>query len=195
MGERRPLDAYYTPDPLARAIVRWAAGRIPAPRRIVEPSVGGGAFVRACREEWPRARVHGVDLDPDAVGLDLCDTQQIGDYLLTPAGSTFDLAVGNPPFGGPADRAPTKSLTRSTWQRHVEHAYLTAESTVMLLRLAALESVSRAEWWRTFTPAEVAVLSRRPSFTGRGTDSCAYGVFLWDGAPKQTVMSWLEWEP
>lgn len=200
MGERRPLDAYYTPDPLARAIVRWAAERIPAPRRIVEPSVGGGAFVRACREEWRAPNIHGVDLDPSAAGLDLVTTRHVGDYLDAPLGDA-DLTIGNPPFARPTGRVSArtgKPIMEPIWHRHVERALESSAHVVMLLRLAAVEGIERAAWWRARQPSEVAVLPRRPSFTGGGTDSCAYGVFWWSEehtVARPATMSWLEWAP
>lgn len=48
----------------------------------------------------------------------------------------------------------------------------------MLLRLNFLGSQRRAAWLRAWTP-DVYVLPRRPSFTGRGTDSCEYAWCVW----------------
>ena len=44
-GERDKLDRYYTPDNVARACT--ARLTIPDGATVLEPSVGGGAFVRA----------------------------------------------------------------------------------------------------------------------------------------------------
>lgn len=70
---KRPgsADAYYTPEPLARAIVATLAGCTSNPMRILEPSSGGGAFLRAAREKWPSAYLSAIDRDPDAIGAAL----------------------------------------------------------------------------------------------------------------------------
>lgn len=49
-GER---DAYYTPDAVARACIRVT--EIPAGAMVLEPSVGGGAFVRALAGQYTSA--------------------------------------------------------------------------------------------------------------------------------------------
>ena len=46
---RRALDAYYTPDDVALACVDALAPLVARGASICEPSVGGGAFVRALR--------------------------------------------------------------------------------------------------------------------------------------------------
>jgi len=97
------LGRVYTPLPLAQAIVnRLDIGPIRNPY-ILEPSVGGGAFVRAARHRWPTARILGVDIDPAAEGLALCDDRTVGDWLaverLDDIPVPADLGIGNPPFG------------------------------------------------------------------------------------------------
>jgi hypothetical protein len=96
---RDPLDRFFTPDALAVAIVDRLARRIPAPASILEPSAGGGAFVRACRARWPRAWLIARDIDPDAEGLALADDGAVGDFLTADL-PRVDLVIGNPPFTG-----------------------------------------------------------------------------------------------
>ena len=50
----------------------------------------------------------------------------------------------------------------------------------MLLRLNYLGSITRHEWWKSSPPIAIHVLSKRPSFTGTGTDATDYGWFAWD---------------
>jgi predicted RNA methylase len=101
---RDPLDRFFTPLPLARVICQALRDRLQlSPRLVLEPSVGGGNFVRAARETWPGCYVFGVDIDPEAEGLELCDEHMVADWLefgpgMTPA--SFDLSLGNPPFTG-----------------------------------------------------------------------------------------------
>jgi hypothetical protein len=67
----------------------------------------------------------------------------------------------------------------------------------MLLRLAFVESARRFVWWERHGArlAHVYALAERPSFTGGGTDSAAYGWFVWGpspvvGGPRFSVLSW-----
>lgn len=97
-----PLDRCYTPQTLADAVVDWVAGLLPRkPGVILEPSVGGGAFVRACRRRWPGAWIMAADIDPRARGLGAADESRVGDYAEVDAGwwsRSPELVVGNPPF-------------------------------------------------------------------------------------------------
>lgn len=115
------LDRRYTPQALADAIVDslW----LDSPQRILEPSVGGGAFARACQRRWPRAHVSGLDVDPDAPGFAHCTTSGVIDFLDWRM-STYDLIVGNPPFGSAL--------------KHVAHALSFGCAVVFVLPLAYL---------------------------------------------------------
>jgi hypothetical protein len=130
------LGRVYTPMPLAQAIVgRLVDGSVGLAlnRRpyVIEPSVGGGAFVRAARWMWPACNILGVDIDPHAEGLALCGDRIVGDWLSPNLSDRLgglpipaDLGVGNPPFG--------KAVGADVTGRHVE---LTLErcTTVALL--------------------------------------------------------------
>ena len=52
-------------------------------------------------------------------------------------------------------------------------------SIVMLLRLSFLASASREELYLDFEIPDVYVLPNRPSFVGKGTDSCDYAWYVW----------------
>lgn len=103
---RDARDRHFTPDPLARVIVERLDTYLDAPPSVViEPSVGGGAFVRQGRRIWPNARFIGVDIDRDAEGLALCDTVYVADWLVIAAEVCFVakepiVILGNPPFTG-----------------------------------------------------------------------------------------------
>jgi predicted RNA methylase len=113
----------------------------------------------------------GIEIDPvlQEQARSRCDGEIIGsDFLLwTPAdfpSAQWPMAVMNPPF--------------SCAQQFIEHALESCGSVLALLRLSFLESQKRRAFWRQ-NPADVYVLSRRPSFMGGKTDSCAYAWFLW----------------
>jgi hypothetical protein len=61
-SERSAFDFYPTPDELALAIVHRIKSLYPNPARIIEPSAGSGAFVRAFRQEYPAKHITAVEL-------------------------------------------------------------------------------------------------------------------------------------
>lgn len=177
-ADRIPLDAYYTPDDVALACVRTLPDLGGA--FVLEPSVGGGAFVRAIRSVSIPIVIAGIDVNPDAPGFGWCDEVFHGGFVgwSDPWGRSPDWIIGNPPY--------------SEAEPHVRRALSLAPNVAMLLRLAFLESEKRRTLWAKHPPASVHVLSRRPSFTGGGTDSAAYGWFVWRrdhvGAP---TLGWI----
>lgn len=138
---RDDLDRHYTPLPLAREIVARLreAGCDPSGGAVLEPSVGGGSFVLAVRGSFIACTI-GVDVDPGARGLDLCDYGHVADFpswASAVVGAVFDrfhesasavnphtvdavgrrlrLVVGNPPFSarGKADQLRTRLNIRA----------------------------------------------------------------------------------
>jgi len=167
-GVRRDLlDRYYTPPACALACLRDAAPFLPEPRRIVEPSVGAGAWVDAARELWPNAVVVGYDVDPDAAGLARCDERHVGDWL--ELGGECDLLLGNPPY----------KLLAAWLARSVERA----PSSLYLLRGTALGSDRRAAWHEANPPARTWTVLPRPVWEGPSareqTDSSDPVLALW----------------
>lgn len=193
-ANRAGLDRYYTPDDLARALVSTL--HIPSSALVLEPSVGGGAFVNAVRQV-AGANIFAIDVDPAAPGLDNTTKRRftagrvfIGDFLshqftvgdLAPYDG-FDYIVGNPPFNDA--------------EAHVRRARALVKpggTVAFLLRLAFLEGAKRKAFWFAHRPACVTVLVEGPSFTGGGTDSCPYGWFVWHHSRFDTTLDWLSWK-
>lgn len=186
--ERDPLDRDYTPRSLAAACVRivaadWLAHAGQAPRLVVEPSVGGGAFAAPICAAWPIARVVGVDLDFRAKGLREPGVEGIvGDFLRI-GRSAFhtrtsmdapDVVVGNPPFS-----------SAEAFVRHALDLAAPGGMVALILRLGFLESGDRVAFWRSCPGWRLRAFAERPSFrgdseTGHGkTDGTAYGLFSW----------------
>lgn len=185
-GKGDPLCRYYTPDALAEAICGIDAVRaiLDAAEvdvvRALDPHAGGGAFVRALTRRIPC--VTALDIDPAAPALGMDIDCACEDFLAHRG--RYDLVVGNPPF---ADA-----------EAHVRHALSLLSPggrLVFLLRLAFLAGQARADaLWASISPKEVHVLSKRPSFTGGGTDSADYAVFVWEaGWTGETALRWLRW--
>ena len=77
-----------------------------------------------------------------------------------------DLILTNPPF--------------SIAKEFIEHSITLAPTVIMLLRINYLGSIGRHTWWKEHTPSSLHVLSKRPSFTGKGTDATDYAWYVWD---------------
>jgi len=183
MADRRENDAYYTPDDVAQKCVATIGYRI-SKTRIIEPSAGGGAFLRAVLQYAWRSNTVACDVDPDASGLRIAGAHHVGDFLTMP--QPEDVAplpvwvIGNPPYKHAME--------------HVEHAlslafpeYCPHGGVAFLLRLAFVESEARRAFWRKWPVTELHILSKRPSFTGGKTDSCAYAFFVWHAGERQPV--------
>lgn len=176
LAVRRQADAYYTEDALARALVSLLP--IGGGTTVWEPHAGGGAFVRALSEQG--AYVVASDITewmwPTASHV------FVADFLALepdPARDTIPWIVGNPPF--------------RDFEKHVDQALRFAENVAFLLRLAVMESAKRAPLWERWPLRKVWVLAERPSFTGGGTDSAAYGFFHFSkgwGGPAEGVPGW-----
>lgn len=192
------LGKYYTPKPVATMIVK-AIGVIreyiglPPPRIILEPSVGLGAFVEASRDRWPGVVVIGVDIDPGAAGLKLCDRTFIGDFPTIDFGDLIpDLVIGNPPYSVQVERLvgkrnpKLKSFKKEVSESHVRKALSLLRGgnggeggmVSLLLRAAFLHPERRSDLLDPLY-AE-GKISPRITFVDAGTsDNTDYTNYLW----------------
>lgn len=114
-AERKALGAYYTPQPLADALVKWAVDQ--QTQRVLDPSFGDGRFLAAAASRLrdlgvraPARRLYGAELDPAAAAaptalqeLSVPDGQLVtanffATDLKTWGGERFGAIVGNPPY-------------------------------------------------------------------------------------------------
>ena len=176
-------DAYYTPTRLAKVLVNLLP--IVEGARVLEPSLGQGAFADAIR--LYTKDVYGVDIERNVLGEARCKYFAQADFLsdehFLPSNSsepTFDWIIGNPPF--------------SHAEEHLRHACKHSKNVAFLMRLAILESAKRIPLWKEVRLKKVWVLVQRPSFTDGKTDSCAYGFFWcqqgWEYLPELDWVSW-----
>jgi SAM-dependent methyltransferase len=159
---RRERDFYATPAWATQAILR----ELPV-GPVLDPCCGDGALLAEIK-----GRTFGIEIDPQraeaarARGVRAVVT---GDALTDRAGWVDAAAVVmNPPFS----LAEEFVLAALVWAQPRRAA------VAALLRLSFLETRRRVPLHREH-PADVFVLARRPSFTGKGTDSCAYAWFVW----------------
>jgi len=181
---RKPNDAYYTSDALADAIVSQLWKHLPlyfgpaipdecregrAPR-ILEPSAGGGAFVRAARRWWSSIHITAVEPHNEDEALKTADVvykRTIEEQCALHDGLRYTLALGNPPY----------NLAES----HVNLVRRVSFYTAFLLRLSFLGSQRRASTiYKEPGLRYLLPLAQRPSFTSGGTDNSEYAVFVWE---------------
>lgn len=105
---RREHGATYTPAPIVRTMVEWAANTR-TPSRVVDPGVGSARFLALAGARFPDAELIGIDIDPLAalmaranLAVSGCGKRAriiLGDYRRFNEqvdGST--LYIGNPPY-------------------------------------------------------------------------------------------------
>jgi hypothetical protein len=81
-----------------------------------------------------------------------------------------DLILTNPPF--------------SLAKEFIDHSLPRCKVCIMLLRINYLGSITRHAWWKEHKPTALHVLSKRPSFTGTGTDATDYAWYVWDSTDQ-----------
>ena len=177
--ERIDLDAYFTPEALAVALVERVAALMPtAPAVIWEPHCGGGAFVRAAHACWGgAAEIVAFDITPTRrAAVEPLARFEWMDWLGQLPGVSLkraDLIIGNPPYTGAAD--------------HVERAVERVAPggfVAFLLRAAFLSSAERLRGVSASGPTgrglhSVHFIAPRPSFTGTGSDNSEYALCVW----------------
>lgn len=193
--ERAENDRYMTPERVAATCVHrlWFDGWLSPnhPLDLLEPHAGAGSFVAAMRQHFPRASITAADIVDDSDRWQSVGASRVhvGDFLTdTPqpdVWAEWDAIVGNPPY------ASAEAHVRRALGRVVDHGGIVA----MLLPLSFLESQTRIPFWREHPAACIYVLAERPSFTGKGTDSNAYGFFIWQSRrvkypTRLEVISW-----
>lgn len=103
---RRRLGAYYTPQSATEYLAAWAIRR--DEERVLEPSLGDGAFLRAAVSSVARRKMSGVafsgvEIDPASLavaigaGLIADERAYLGDFLAVEP-FPVDVVIGNPPF-------------------------------------------------------------------------------------------------
>lgn len=159
-NERRADDFYETPAWCVRAILPHLNIE-----SVCDPCCGEGALLDSVRDSW-RVPTFGIEIDPKRALI------ASGRHFMRACGDAFLLPwpdlqiITNPPYS-----LAQEFIERAA--RHVPH-----RDRAFLLRLNFLGSQRRAQLHRDM-PADIFVLPRRPSFTGKGTDATEYAWYVW----------------
>lgn len=145
-------DVYPTPRPLAKAFLQMVEVR---PMDLfLEPCRGCGAIsdqvpLPEAQKSWAEIR-DGVD------------------YLNTPF-PMQDLIITNPPYLLAAEFIEKALSERAP-----------GGLVAMFLRLNFIGSIERVDFWKQIGyPGKLPTAVPRPSFDGKGSDSCEYAWFCW----------------
>lgn len=175
---RSESDYYRTPAWCVEAIAPHIAGEY---RAVIDPGCGDGAITRGLIAAGWRGPFYGAESNPSraktALTSGIYDDVQFGDFLrcgllqdmLSGTPREAIISVGNPPY--------------SLAMEFVQQSMGLAGTVCMLLRLPWMAGQKRAPFHREH-PSDVYVLPKRPSFTGKGTDSCDYAWFVWGPGPR-----------
>ena len=156
---RNANDDYQTPRWCVDLLLR----HVRVSGRFLEPCQGSGNIV--------------TSVIPFVDTVESCEITDDADFLTFRPRHQYDWIVTNPPY--------------SLACEFIERSLSMAANLAMLLRLNFLESERRRSWWQDRIPHALYVLARRPTFEDRqgrpvrgkngkpGTDSCAYGWFVW----------------
>lgn len=174
---RNPADFYATPLSCIENFLQHYI--LPDDADILEPAAGNGNIIQALRNKGYKNNITAIEMryEEKESLLDVADNVLIEDFLQTTHTGKYDVIIGNPPYSL-AQEFIEKSLNMLT-----ENGKL-----IFLLRTNFLESQKRAEWWQARIPQGLYVLSKRPSFTGKGTDATSYSWFVWDKATSQQTI-------
>ena len=138
---------------------------------ILEPSAGNGIIIETLREAGIDNYIHAIEIRIEEKERlqKSASCVEITDFLNIDPSLSYDVIIGNPPFSL-AQEFIDKSLSLLN----------PGGRLIFLLRTNFLESKKRFEWWQDKFPTRLYVLSKRPSFTGKGTDATSYSWFIWE---------------
>lgn len=120
-----------TPDDTASAVVMRHLPKLAPGARVLEPSAGAGAFVRAITARYPAARV--VAVEPNATRAQSIPTgdgvsvvvSTLEEYAAGAPGP-FDAVVMNPPFSVPGNRTIWVDHVLAAWSLMAPGGHLVA---------------------------------------------------------------------
>lgn len=167
---RKPHDFYATPVDVVENVLN-NLDLSEYGDNVLEPSAGNGNIVQVFKEHYPNKKITAMEIREEEVdNLKQCAGKVlIGDFLETKFNDKYDVIIGNPPYSEALEFV-NKSLE------------LLSDDGILifLLRTAFLESKSRYKFWQENPLSRLFTLSKRPSFTGKGTDATSYSWFVWD---------------
>lgn len=171
--ERKQRDFYETP----RYTIDSLLNAFPLNKGLIlEPCAGNGAIVNAIKDFGYTNTILANDINESVYNIK-SDGNTCQDFLTIEKGLPYSTIITNPPY--------------SMAEEFIEHSHYLTEGLdcdiIMLLRLNFLGSQKRYNFWSRHPVNNLYVLSKRPSFTGEGTDATEYAWFIWDKTNFQAI--------
>lgn len=152
-SKRVDKDFYPTPDWCIKGLMKLL--QLKEGDVLLEPCIADGQignhFPEGHEKKWAEIRL-GVD------------------YLAAEESFDADVIITNPPF----------SLFMEFIIASAARDLRMNGTMCYLLRLSALGSKERADFWRLFPATHIITLTPRPTFTDGGTDNSEYAWICWD---------------
>ena len=173
-SERIESDFYITPIPTIKKFLDNYKLKDGA---ILEPTAGNGNIVKTIYEMGYKNLVTSVEIRDEYDNLRKYSNEvYIDDFLTWQPKVEYKTIISNPPY----------SIAKEIIEKCFEIANEDTE-IIMLLRTAFLESKKRYDFWQKHPVNGLYVLSKRPSFTGEGTDATSYSWFIWNNSGRQEI--------
>ena len=181
--KRSPYDFYPTPKETIMSLINTLNKYdINIGKKVLEPCAGDGALIRPIWQYCGQPDIQAYDIDESHMPQ-LAMLANDGDILcygtrdiltLTPKEVTyFNTIITNPPFSN------TQEILEHLLEIRANAPLNTKPKIIILQRLGFLGSQKRHNFWNKYPPDAVWAVSKRPSFTGQGTDAHEYGWFIW----------------
>jgi len=150
---------WFTPPQLARQLAEMTLAAAPRAQAFLDPACGDGTLLAAIRGQRPDARLHGIDIDPDAAksaairlpGAHIVCGDALGaDWQAIAPGA---VVVANPPFRGAArqnasEKAAVRACTGSGGlDLAAAFAAKTGDAPAAMIVPAGLVRGSQAAFW------------------------------------------------
>lgn len=179
-AERKAYDFYATPtDVVLNFLEKQNISKLKGNGGNIRTFSSNGNIIKALNTYCKDKRIEACEIrQEEEMGLkEISNEVIIGDFLELDIDKKYDVIIGNPPY------SLAKEFVEKSLNCLKDDGVL-----IFLLRTAFLESKSRYEFWQKNPLSGLYTLSKRPSFTGKGTDATSYSWFVWDkGSDKQTI--------
>lgn len=168
--ERKPYDFYATPIDVVENLLNNINLNLYGDK-VLEPGAGNGNIVRVINKLYPSKNVTALEIRDEEYNNLFPHSNEviIDDFFNTDKLGKYSIIIGNPPY------SQAKEFIEKSLELLKDDGIL-----IFLLRTAFLESRSRYEFWQQHPLSGLYTLSKRPSFTGKGTDATSYSWFIWD---------------
>lgn len=176
--KRKPYDFYATPKDVVENLLNNIDLNLYGDH-VLEPSAGNGNIVEVFKNHYPNKKITSLEIRPEEYQNLISNSEEviIDDFLTTNKLKTYDIIIGNPPY------SQAQEFVKRALELLKDNGVL-----IFLLRTAFLESKLRYKFWQEHPVSGLYTLSRRPSFTGKGTDATSYSWFIWDKSSDKQVI-------